>query len=391
VIAVVMSLVGGAALVAGITLGPGVLGWVLGTRDPAARSEGVTRRVLPIQGRVTLSPDGRTLAALGNAGTVELWDVESGTVRQVLRVATGGRQVALAKVVFAPDGSTLATLPPAGWTIQIWDAETGSPHSPIQVPATCSALAPLRASDLVYSPDGRSIATTGDCLRLWDVATGTLLHQIDIPAVGAAFAPDGKTIAGVAERQSGIWDVATGAPVQSFALPADGQHHGWYGWTVRFAPDGRTVVTNGDETRAWDPVTGLLKWSRVTLAHGLAFAPDGSLLAESSLDTVWLVDPATGTRLRELPGLAGLLVWGGSNQQVDQMAWAPDSRTLAVSHRGGLGSWSRAPQIWDVETGTALQVLKGHSGDVSHLEYAPDSRTLITASADRTVRIWQMP
>lgn len=389
---VVSSLVGCALLVAGLKLAPSALGWVLGTREPTARSEGVTQRVLPIQSlATTLSPDGRTLAVRSAIDTVELWDVGSGTVRQVLRVAVGGRSPVLDEVVFAPDGSTFAMLPPGGETIQIWDADTNTAHTPIQVPATGSGLNPLRASDLLYSPDGHTVATTGDCLCLWDVATGALLHRIDVPVQGAAFAPDGKTIAGAASNRAGVWDVATGAAVQSFSLSAEGEYPGGFGWEVRFSPDGRTVVTDGSKIRAWDPETGKRKWLSNILSSNLAFSLDGSLLAVADQDAVWLIDPATGARVRKLPGLAGLLIAVGNNQQVWQLAWAPDSRTLAVSHRGGFGKWSRTPQIWDVRTGTAVQVLKGHTDDVRFLSYAPDGRTVITVSIDKSARIWQAP
>ena len=361
--------------------------YILGLYDPTASSDGVTLRTLPLNGSVAYSPDGHTLAAWGGNGTAELWDVDSGRRRHILRFAVNtNARFSNHDVVFAPDGDTVATELDDGQTIQIWDTQTGATRTVIKVPVTNpDGLVPLRVSKLVYSPDSRTIAATGDHLQLWDVATGALRHQIDVSARDAAFAPDGRTIAAVAEQQGGIWDVATGAQVHPLALSG-----GHFDWTVGFAPDGRTVVADGDRVRAWDTATGAVRWSS-GLHEGSepVYAPDGSLLAERSGDDVWLVDPESGKKLRTLRGLHGLLVAVGNNAQVDRVAWAPDSHTLVASHSTENESWANTPQVWDVKTGTALQLLKGHKGPVYDVAYSPDGRTVTTVSGDGTARIWR--
>ncbi|WP_033306980.1 WD40 repeat domain-containing protein [Streptomyces iakyrus] len=361
---------------------------ILGLYDPTASSDGVTLRTLPLRGPVAYSPDGRTLASWSSNGTVELWDVDKGTRRHVLPFAVhSNARHSYRKVVFAPDGDTVATELNDGKTIQIWDTQTGATRIVIKVPVTHpEGLMPLRGvNKLVYSPDSRTIATTGDHLHIWDVATGTLRHQIDVSARDAAFAPDGRTIAAVAEWQGGIWDVATGAQVHP--LDPSGGH---FSWTVAFAPDGRTVVADGDRVRAWDTATGAVRWSSGPYAGSApVYAPDGSLLAERSGDDVWLVDPASGKKLRTLRGLHGLLISVGNIEQVDQIAWAPDSHTLVVRHSRANESWANTPQVWDVRTGTAVQLLKGHKGPVQDVAYSPDGRTITTVSGDGTARIWR--
>ncbi|MGJ5828994.1 WD40 repeat domain-containing protein [Streptomyces ossamyceticus] len=360
---------------------------VLGLYDPTASSDGVTLRTLPLRGSVAYSPDGRTLASWSDSGTVELWDVHEGTRRHVLPFAVNTRaRYSNREVVFAPDGDAVATELHDGQTIQIWDTQTGATRAVIKAPVTDpEGLMPLRGSKLMYSSDGRTIAATGDHLRLWDVATGTLRHQIDVPARAAAFAPDGRTIAAVAERHGGIWDVATGAQVHP--LDPSGGH---FSWTVGFAPDGRTVVADGDRVRAWNVATGAVRWSS-GLYEGSkpVYAPDGSLLAVRNGDDVWLVDPESGEKLRTLRGLHGLLIAVGNIEQVDQVAWAPDSHTLVVRHSPANESWARTPQVWDVKTGTALQILKGHRSPVHDVAYSPDGRNITTVSGDGTARIWR--
>jgi len=54
------------------------------------------------------------------------------------------------------------------------------------------------------------------------------------------------------------------------------------------------------------------------------------------------------------------------------------------------GSWDKTARVWDVETGVTTSVLKGHSSDVLSVAYTPSHKQLITASRDRTIRLWNL-
>jgi len=81
----------------------------------------------------------------------------------------------------------------------------------------------------------------------------------------------------------------------------------------------------------------------------------------------------TGKCLQTLEGHGGS-VWS--------VVFSHDSRQLASA------SADRTVKIWDAETGKCLQALEGHGDWVHSVVFSHDSRQLASASGDRTVKIW---
>jgi WD40 repeat protein len=109
------------------------------------------------------SPDGQILAAVNQGGNVSLWDVKSG--REIVTMTNYGP--ALTAVTFSPDGSRLAA-GGLGGLAYIWDVATGR-----QLTAIYNNEG-LIITDLIFSPDGDYIFSY-DWLgwtRSWKSATG---------------------------------------------------------------------------------------------------------------------------------------------------------------------------------------------------------------------------
>jgi WD40 repeat protein len=107
---------------------------------------------------VAFSPDGTTLAAAFEDGTVRLWDPASGKQRSELRHAGPVKSVA-----YAPDGKTLAAGCEDG-TVTLWDSGGGKERRSL-------AARNAAVTAVAFALDGKTLAVAcGSEVTLWDVA-----------------------------------------------------------------------------------------------------------------------------------------------------------------------------------------------------------------------------
>jgi WD40 repeat protein len=337
--------------------------------------------------RLAYSPDGKLFVSAGNEG-VRLWESDSGRP-----VRLHGERAD--SVTFLDNGRRIA----GGVDNHVvWNVADGKEIARLFI------LGGLHHS--ARAPNGKLLAGVGSdgALRLLDAATGEVLKQLDghedqlnerpkgaPPRVGqilsVAFSPEGKAIASACFQDSRvfIWDIASGKVRHT--LPGHQQPQ-----IVLFSPNGRLLAVGGGDQiiRLWDPATGRkldeLR-GHVGGISGLAFSPDGSMLASGASgnppntkgqtatdSTVRLWDVKTG-KARTLPG---------PERWAQTVAFSPDGKTLAVG-----GSGTRIHLI-DVATGKQKHSHPGHDGTIFRVALSPDGKTLASGGEDNLIHLWDL-
>ncbi len=295
-----------------------------------------------------------------------------------------------------------------GGTVRVWRRERGALQATARVagPVRDLALAPHTLAVLVRSDRAPSapILSLDDGRLLADVALDT-----GEPVSAIAPAPGGFWLGGARGRVAAVDEVGrtrwstTGPPADiALLLP-----HG----------EGVIAIGGGDEALVLSPrgeagarLTGLAGCGRAVLLPG-------DRLACGAADG--------GIRIHDLArGGAPLAVLRGHHDAIQAVEVSPDGALLAsaaydgrllvwrvadgvllaahAGHPGGIhtmvwrgdrlysGGHDNAIKIWRPLVGLAAR-LDGHQGLIRQLEVSPDGRELVSASADRSVRVWQLP
>ena len=422
-------------------------------QSPAAVTvlHGVGGRMLSVGAH----PDGRTIAAGDNRGRLLVFDVAAG--RSVgVRYETG---LPIHAVRFSTDGTrlVLTSADQGGTALDVLDARTFrriAHHrlAPMEQPLDSVAFAPdSRTFFTAYAPLSPGPPSDG-VLRRWSAEDGRLLRSRRLAGVGSMsvnVTADGRlvTVSEVA-NETVIRTARTFEPIRRVAIgglpwastaTADGrlaalgrddgsvllvdlrtgrsrEARGRHdvsvqatgavapAWVQRaaFTPDGRWLLTSGDDARVHiRPADGPGRMEtfegHAARIAGLDLSPDGRTAYTASLDGTVIVWDLAGARrfgrvfspdppAGETIPSASLRGRGYVSEELGyNFGSTPEGPLIAIGRPGG--------NVHLVDTRTLRFVRRIHAVDgaqVVGLEIAPDRRTLAVTGQDGSVRLWDV-
>ena len=332
---------------------------------------------------VAFDGDGTVLATTSDDGSVSVWDVPGGTLRETFL----GHSAAAVGPVFSRDGTTLYSGSGDGSVIA-WDVRglrrLGRPFRFAPTPAVGegpNAELQDAAMAVAPSPDGSLFATSPGSGRvtLWRTRDESIERGLAGPT-GAieslAFDHDGRLLAATGDGpRTVVWNVRTGKKVLGL------KRGGPLGSAaVVFSPDDRLVATAGIDgrVRVYSASTGkqIGGFSARGSLQDLDFSPDGKRLAAAGLTgEIALWDLKTRRVERRLEHRVAILA----------LRFSPDGRTLATGDLAG------AVDFWNDTTGRpAGRALVGQNGLVLSVSYSPDGSKLVTTSSDGRIRLYDL-
>ena len=378
---------------------------------------------------LAFSSDGDTLACGDLDGKIELWDLETRTLKSILGDLLGPVK---ALQFMAGDTKLVGT---GGWT---WDRRFGkallwnlAANTQVPIIAALDQTGAEVELHVAISPNERFLAAASanaywrrkkevPAIQVWDITTEQRVftvekHSHNIETL--VFSPDSKILA-IADSANGIqlWGVESQKLLSTIKAPTSSH-------TLAFSPDGSLLASGGTDgtVRLWSvregrKVPALRRVSDIVSRQrplrtfkaqadnskftAITFSPSGKKFAAANTDgTVCLLETDSGDQqfaLTQHSGTLSGLVFNDITPYKPQDAsdkWNHTATLTSVSMRNSQAFVS----VWDTDTGSELSTDKVENNggvETSEATISPDGSVFVTK--DRTkinfrsqvVRLW---
>jgi WD40 repeat protein len=319
------------------------------------------------KGGLFFTADGKMIVPGHDPGEIRCWDPATGKERYVQKL----HRKQHTWPVLSRDGKVMAVADQRWGSsrfIRLLDPATGKDVGP-------SADGHEFAVDfLAFSADGKTLVS-GDreMVREWKTDTGEpgrLFRRRYVSDEAAVFSADRKLLALPSPERVYLWEIGRDKPMRSLEYKGKDAIQ-----AVAFSPDGKYLLSahNHCETR-----------------------PRGENKKEGQ-DSLHFWDLATGKEIRSSPT--------PMKDLYSQLVITPDGRTAIAGSEKGMvirspyrtfpstdayGEGAGQLYLWDPRSGRQIRTLDGHRGAIRSLALSGDGRLLASASADHTVRLWEL-
>ena len=300
---------------------------------------------------VAVSPDGQVALSGSYDGTVRLWEIASGKEIHVLRHDKPGatRSPRVVYVGFSHSGKFAYSSSLDEELIYIWNLQTGVLFRTVKQASTGLLHAAFLSenSKLIVGSAKENV------VRTWDIHSAAVSSQFETPNTGTCWLSSNGQFMLRGDGDGGeavveFWDCGEANRKQTYS-----------GHKVRVSAcavstDGTTALSGDDNASVhlWNTATGELihelKGHHPDAIGGLAFSPDGRFAISSS--------------------------------------------RAQISAKGQFGhARERMIRLWNLETGQQVHQFSGHGSHIHAVTFTPDGRFALSASSDKTVRVWRLP
>jgi WD40 repeat protein len=345
----------------------------------------------------------------------EKWDDLILTEQKYKALTLEGHRGTVNSALFSPDGKLIVTAS-TDHTAKLWSNQA---QYLLSLEGHTAGI-----NTAVFSPDGEYILTASNdhTAKVWTITGDRMvtLHGHQGAVLQASFSPDGRWILTTsADFTSRLW-TARGELIKVFK-------HGFQHGTAQFSGNSQYFFTIPNEKQII--LRNISGDSLATLKgnfNKVAFSQDSQYLITTSKNTVsgkasiWTIQ---GKRLRELdlndefavfsPDGSHLVTFSGDDarlwywnrknphgtqlirnmmnipeqkrdgheSKINQLGFSPDGKFIITA------SDDKTARIWSLGGGV-LHTLRGHTGSVNSIEVSPNGLQVLTASHDNTAKLW---